>query len=339
MKQFERVTGVRVSIKRHVNEPQANELKDLADILAGNIGTYYKTRIEQIREANKTDPTTAKKMKEDFLPVWFPGVFGLSPNDDNCNSHCGYMVIDVDHDDNHGLSVADMKALICALSWCYYCSISARGEGVYFLVPIPADAIDKKRYSGYYRAAEKALAGIGLKADPRCKNLSRCRYLSFDPDYYCNEDAVTFTQWLAEPKRTVSVKKTSGQPWSDAEPLTGKKEFNLRRAENLIQQASAAGVDPAPDKAHWWSLGCSIAAEFGEYGRKLFIDMSDIWLHTTAVQRQLQAQTIDPNAMYDECLADAVRFDGCRYFFSHFKKLGFLCRFVDNRSFTNMAEK
>lgn len=133
----------------------------------------------------------AKKAAKDKLPnVTISGIF-QDRDDDTLLTHSGYIAIDMDG--KHGLEdPTAMRDKIAADPYVYSAFLSASAKGLCVIVKVDPKA-HREAYmwmSGYFYKRYE------IHTDPSCKNLSRIRYVSYDPDATLNANAI---QCPAEP--------------------------------------------------------------------------------------------------------------------------------------------
>jgi predicted P-loop ATPase len=120
----------------------------------------------------------------------------------------------------------------------------------------------------------------GQLIDQSCKNVSRLRFLSYDPLLYVNEQSKTFKEYPkkeAKPKQVHTV-------------LTGN-EF-----DELIDRICRGGYDLTEGAyKNYLDIGFALASEFGERGREYF--------HAIAAQNS-KYDHIKADRQYNYCLRD-----------------------------------
>ena len=93
-------------------------------------------------------------------------------------------LIVLDIDDLQDIEAA--KAKISALPYVWYVGYSASRRGLFAIVPL--DNEDYNRHVLYFYALRAEMAGLGFKIDEACKDVTRLRFISYDPDPYYNDD-------------------------------------------------------------------------------------------------------------------------------------------------------
>lgn len=147
-------------------------------------GTYSQI-IDQLKSIK--DPDEQKTFKESRLPS-----FTIScqcktwRKEENIISHSGLLNIDIDGDQNlHIEDWEEMRDRICdTLPTIVSCFLSARGNGLSFVVKIKPDR-HRDTYSSIGFDLQK---NFNIYIDPSCKNPTRLRFVSYDPNAYVNFD-------------------------------------------------------------------------------------------------------------------------------------------------------
>lgn len=147
-------------------------------------GTYRQI-IEQLKSIKDTNEQ--KRFKESKLPS-----FTIScqckdwREEKNITQHSGLINIDIDGDQNQHIDDwGEMRDRICdKLNTIVACFLSARGNGLSFVVKIDP-AKHRQTYDSIGYDLQKHL---NIYIDPSCKNPTRLRFVSYDPDAYINFD-------------------------------------------------------------------------------------------------------------------------------------------------------
>lgn len=98
-------------------------------------------------------------------------------------------LIALDFDDVENIVLAKRK--IAELPYVYYVGESASRRGFFAIVPLNNN--DYSRHELYFNALEKEMSKLGFKIDPACKDVTRLRFISYDPDPYFNENCQLYS--------------------------------------------------------------------------------------------------------------------------------------------------
>jgi predicted P-loop ATPase len=207
--------------------------------------------IEAIKNGKWQDDVLAVrtgKMKKDSVPVvTLSGVFKGSKSNDALVEHSGYICIDVDAKDQ--ITQISKEVLTSdPYAYCVHDSVSGNGG---FVVIVK---IDPAKHEDAFLGLEKYFfTNYSIVIDQSCKNVSRLRYISFDPDLKHNPKAKIFKQYLKKiEKRNVQLKR-----------IVVKNDF-----DQMVNQAS--GMNLFDDYNDYIKCAFALANEFGEMGRSYF---------------------------------------------------------------------
>jgi hypothetical protein len=158
----------------------------LTEVLAGIKSGQWAAEVGAVRAQPAGSP--AYDLAKKSLPYFTPSgtfepraVAGLL-------AHSGYMSLDLDAKPNPQADWAQVRAAITADEHTYACFTSTGGVGLCVLVPVPS-----ANHLGSFLALEAYYAEhFGVRIDQSCKDVSRARFVSYDPDLYLNAHADTF---------------------------------------------------------------------------------------------------------------------------------------------------
>jgi hypothetical protein len=166
--------------------------------------------VQKVRAAETEAEQKALKLR---LPCITPsGLFDEAHSADALIQHSGFIAFDIDAKANPDIDDWQaLKANIANIKQVAYCGLSVSGAGLWGLIPIA----HTKHHKKHFEAMEAKFAESGIVLDKGCKDISRLRYYSWDPDGYFNEDATPF-KLITKPK----PKRKSTPPKS----YTGSKD-------------------------------------------------------------------------------------------------------------------
>ena len=183
--------------------------------------------------------------------------------------HTGLICIDIDGQDNPGLTANEIKRRLLFARELAYCSLSASGTGCFaiFRLSNPSD------HAGHFRALAMLLQSkLGLKIDNACSDIKRLRYASYDPAPYINDDAPTF-RIVIDQKPIAAARPEPHQPSAAVSQYNPKLDY-VKIAE-LVAEIERQGIDITPGYADWVRIGMSLT-KLGEAGRDLFHRVSRV---------------------------------------------------------------
>lgn len=191
-------------------------------VTSKKLAAKYAALIQQIR--NEPDLEKRKILKKRVPAIAPSGIFSKRENEALLN-HSGLLAFDIDRDSNPSLNAktaASLRDKLARFAHVLYCSLSVSGTGVWGVV-----AIEKPEYhTEHFNALEADFAGWGLVIDKGCKDVSRLRFLSFDPDVIIKCEGTIY-------KKLVFPKIHTPAPWTGcARP----DDLAMQAAEYLIKR-------------------------------------------------------------------------------------------------------
>lgn len=213
----------------------------------------YKAEIEHLRTI--TDKQERNELKKQLPCITISGVFEPIRASENLTEHSGLICIDIDAQDNrHIHNFANLKGQISKLNEVLYCGLSASGNGYFVIIPIQ----NPKQHRAHFKAIQEDFSKWGIVIDGNCKDVTRLRGYSYDPEPHINENATIYSRVILP---TVKHTFQSGFDASD----------NISKIVNIAVQN---GINMCECYSDWFAVGCGIASEFGESGREYFHALS-----------------------------------------------------------------
>ncbi len=236
-----------ISLFQGVKESKGIKVK-LADVL---LGDRFKDQVEAIRAEPDEDKQKQMKMR---LPAFTPSGIFASRKAETMMSHSGYICIDIDAKDNPNVANFDkLKELIIDNPNVEYCGLSVRGKGYFCLIPIA----DPSLHLEYFRALEADFFACGLVIDRHCSDVSRMRFVSYDPEPYICTGAIPYDYVL---------------PAVDGPVLTERPQDIDDHVlfDACLDEIREHAIDiTTPHYGPWYQILCSIANTLGEEGRSV----------------------------------------------------------------------
>jgi predicted P-loop ATPase len=160
-------------------------------------------------------------------------------------SHSGFICIDIDDVDPNAI-----KEIICCDKHVYaaYTSISGGGLAVLFKID-PA-----KHQEAFDGLQEYLYNNYNIVIDSSCRDVSRARYISYDPEIFINTKSAKFTSYVKK-KAPTKIDKVVFAPG----------DF-----EDLINQIVERGLNICESYPEWLRCGFALANKFGESGREYY---------------------------------------------------------------------
>jgi len=222
----------------------------LTAILTQIASGKYKSIVEKYRETK--DPEIKKTKVPAFTAS---GTFPNKRKAKDLAEHSGLIAMDFDDVD------ISVREELYADDYTYAGFLSISGEGICLLVKI-----DGKKHIEAFRALEKYyFKTYGLQVDQSCKDVSRLRYVSFDPELHLNTDSKIWNQYLPKQKgRKPNIK-----------PVASTDDD----IEFVVKQIEANRIDLTADYDTWIDLGIAIYTQFGNSatGEEYFCRISQFY--------------------------------------------------------------
>lgn len=238
-----------ISIYKNVKDTTSQETIHLETFLHAVQSGKWQDQVLRIRTLNDDERRVAKTM----LPnVTISGVFGKRVDSD-CKLTSGFIAIDID---NLKSELEGYRTLLNADPYTYASFSSVSGTGLCVIYKIDP----QKHKEAFEGIASYLLTNYQIVVDPTGINLSRTRFVSFDPALFINESSLTFKKYLRKPKQ----RKITAT-------IFVQDEFD-RVVNEMVQQ----NVSCVEDYRDWRDIAFGLADQFGEAGRPYFHTLSSI---------------------------------------------------------------
>jgi len=208
---------------------------------------------ELIRPINaEEDKKKRKKLKENTLPyVTISGEFKKRVKAE-LKTHSGFLCLDIDDSSD----LARDWQNITNDRFTYGAFRSASGLGIAVIVKIDPS----KHLESFLSLETYYLENFQIILDKSCKDVTRPRFVSYDPQTFINEKAPLF--------KAIVKKKTPINKLPQI--ITGESDLDF-----IIEQINASGVDLTRGSYEiWLEIGFAIASELGESGRSYYHSIS-----------------------------------------------------------------
>ncbi|MFO0795417.1 MAG: BT4734/BF3469 family protein, partial [Candidatus Brocadiaceae bacterium] len=183
------------------------------------------------------------------------------------------MCLDVDKKNNDDMSV--IREIFTNDEHTEALFASCSGTGLAVIVKIAnRPSFDAGQWRSTFEFVENYYKSkYDITVDPSCKDVSRLRFVSYDPYLFFNSDAKSVT--LPESKITVDFTNTPTVGFSD----------NVGYAKTLIEEIIKTGVLVGDDSYNsWLRIGFALVSTFGEDGREYFHNLSQTSPKYDAIQ-------------------------------------------------------
>jgi predicted P-loop ATPase/predicted transcriptional regulator len=193
-----------------------------------------------------------RKVEKKKIPyVTISGYFGKERKANELSKHTGLIGMDID---DISQELEGMRTLLSADPYVYSIFTSVSGTGLCVIFKIDGE----KHKEAFEGIADYLIKNYQIIVDPSGKDVSRARFVSYDPDLYINSHAATFKKYLAKPKKRKIVST-----------IFVKNEF-----DNVVNEMVKNNVSCVEDYRDWLSIGFGLADQFGEGGREYFHSLS-----------------------------------------------------------------
>ncbi|MBV7534072.1 VapE domain-containing protein [Chitinophaga sp. sic0106] len=206
--------------------------------------------LENIRDGKYQDDVLAvrngQKDKTNLVAVCMSGRFS-ERRITGLIKHSGFLCIDIDDVDPE-----EVKSLLCVDRYVYAAFVSAGGKGLAVMFKINPD----KHADAFEGLQEYLYTNYHIVVDPSCRDVSRARFVSWDPHLYLNEQSDRFVQYPK--KQPASLRKVQ-------EVVFVQNDF-----ESIVQEIESRRIDLTGDYQAWLRIGFALADKFGQNGRQYY---------------------------------------------------------------------
>lgn len=192
------ILNIKISCFANYDTPSNPKPVNLLDWLKSG---KYKNEVELIRSIE--DKTERSRLKAQLPAITPSGLFTYRAG--KCLvKHSGFIQFDIDEKGNEGLTnYKELKSHICNIPNVAYCGLSVSGKGFWGLIPIAYP----DKHKQHFKALEEVFKKYNIIIDPTCKDVSRLRGYSFDPNGYFNHNAIPYTRLYSEPIKKIQSKQ------------------------------------------------------------------------------------------------------------------------------------
>ncbi len=251
----------------NVKDPNAKEV-ELHDFFNDIKNGRWQDQVLYIRNLKDKDDRRVEKQKCPLVTI--SGSFH-ERKDAAIRKHSGFIAIDIDNIPN----AETAKDLVSDDPYVYAAFLSISGKGVCLIF-----RIDHTRHTDAFDGICAYLYDqYQLVVDQTGRNVSRARFISYDPHIIINEKAQLFKKY---PKKELKKK-----------PLP-KTVFVQSDFDRIVNEMVQRGVNICEQYSEWLSCAFALARQFGEAGRHYFHMLSAV---------SVKYNEDDTNRQYSTCLA------------------------------------
>lgn len=204
---------------------------------------------------NEQDENRQKQCKKQMPQATISGVFGKRCAD-GIKEYSGLICIDIDEKDNPILTnhLQEVKRQLSAIPQIAYIGLSARGRGLFLIVPI----LYPKYHKLHFLQLQEDFRAMGLVIDTNCKDICRLRIQSYDPHPYINPNATIYERYKVEEK-----------PIRKAFNYVATQDDTINKVARLCATIDHEGIDFTENYGDWVRIGFALA-DLGEVGREFY---------------------------------------------------------------------
>ena len=232
--------------------------------------TKWKENILSIRSLQ--DKNQRNNLKKTLPAATISGVFKKRAAD-QISLYNGLVCLDFDEGDNPGKTPDEMKACLREFDEVLYAGLSVGGKGVFAIIATNND--DPTRHPEVVAILGQAMSQYDLYIDQACKDVSRLRFVSYDPDAYWNQTPAFFdAKMLLKKMQHVQRDIRKPRPLIVRQAHTHSTDKTMAKVEALVSKIEAQRVDMTDNYDDWIRAGFSLANEFGAAGEGFFLRIS-----------------------------------------------------------------
>lgn len=234
-------------------------------------GEQYKDLIEQIR--NTTDENEKRKLKNQLPCATISGVFEGTHKKENLKEASGLICLDIDQKDNLESSYDEIMNILKKMDIISFASRSVGGKGIFVIIKIAYP----ERFTEQFEALELIFKYVGITLDKQTGDITRLRYLSYDPQAWFRPNAIVWKGLLKQKhphSQPLNANKKPTQTIDNAIKTIGKdyKDFydTYTKVEACIEEIERRGLSIRLSYAEWvYTFGMPLSS-LGEAGRSLY---------------------------------------------------------------------
>jgi hypothetical protein len=254
-----------ISHYKNIHDSQDTDI-ELASFLEGVQSGKWQDIVFDVRNAPTKEIKDLKKKSAPLVTI--SGSFSAR-KDDALRQHSNFIAIDIDNLEDAQAT----KERIGADPYLYACFLSIGGNGLCLIIKM-----DGTRHLDAFNGIAAYLYNeYQLIVDQSGKNVSRARFVSYDPFMLLNTKSATFKKYLPKKKEQKHPKV-----------MVIKTDF-----DSMIKQMDEKGINLCEDYSDWVRICYALIQEFQEQGREYFHALSS---HSS------KYNSLDCDSQFDACL-------------------------------------
>lgn len=223
------------------------------------------------------------------LPCYTPSIICQERRLSGIIKYTNILALDFDNVSDVGC----LKRQLSELNFILYAALSCSGTGVFALVKIR----DSSMYKLYFDALSVFFSELGFEIDRTCSDVTRLRFVSFDTDYYLNEDSEVWDKVMPDKVPTYCNYSCNNTDVA-VKAICLVNEYVKRHM-----------IDITIGRNNWLKIATFIAQTMGEEGKELFINISQYHPKFSRIEC---SRTFDSAARYHKQIGLGVFLKICR---------------------------
>jgi predicted P-loop ATPase len=245
----------KISFYNNIKEVKSKQTIDITDFLYHVKHGKWQSISEKV--AIIQDHNKRREKKAEIAPyVTISGYFENERAADKLSLHSNFIGMDIDDIPEE---LENIKHLLKNDPYVYAIFNSISGNGICVLFRIDGS----RHIDAFYSIGDYLLKNYQLIIDQSGKDVSRARYVSYDPDLHINDKAPIFKKYLPKPKKQVQKTKL-------------KTIFVETEFDDIIKQMVDKSVNCVESYHEWLEIAFALSDQFGENGREYFHQLSSI---------------------------------------------------------------
>lgn len=231
----------------------------------------HRQQIELLRM--ELDKKKRDELKKDLPAATISGTF-KKREIAGITEYNGLVCLDYDGKDNPTFTPAEMKAILQEFGETLYCGLSVSAQGVFAIIRTDND--DPQKHGAVCDFLGNLIGKTGLMYDRACKDVSRLRFVSYDPQPYYNPAAEAFTARAVLERLEQQATHRPPRPLRIRTTEASGSDTTRKKVEQYLEELERSNTDITDQYDNWTKLGFALANEFGADGEDYFHRLSAI---------------------------------------------------------------
>lgn len=245
----------------------------LKEILFSDLFDKQKKTIENLRKEKDSD--RKKVLKNSLANYTVSAIFENERNSKNIIQRNNLICLDIDEKDNLNI-INNVFDILKNIDNVLYCAKSCSGSGYFAIIPI----VDTSRFLEQWESLNKDFASMGITIDKATKDVTRTRFISFDNDYYLNENATPYSKFFdvkkEKEKKQNNINSTNDRLKYNYQYLSNEQKTKEKELNVMIENCKKHNINLSESYQNWFNIGIALIDEFGENGKDLFNKFSQL---------------------------------------------------------------